>query len=38
MLVIDLFQQYKDITKVQRDINIYYAALAKELEFKIHSL
>lgn len=38
MLVLDLFQQYKDITKVQRDIGIYYAALAKELEFKIHTL
>jgi hypothetical protein len=38
MLVLDLLQQYKDISCVQRDIGIYYAALAKKLEFKIHTL
>lgn len=38
MLVLDLFQQYKDISCVERDINLYYSALSKELEFKIHTL
>lgn len=38
MLVIDKFQQYKDISCVNRDISLYYAALAKELQFKIHTL
>lgn len=38
MLVLDLFQQYKDISCVQRDINLYYAALAKKLDFKIYSI
>lgn len=37
MLVFDMFQQYKDISRVQRDIGIYYNALAKELDFKIYT-
>ena len=38
MLVFDMFQKYKDISCVQRDIGIYYSTLAKELDFKIHTL
>jgi hypothetical protein len=38
MLVIDMFQRYKDISCVQRDIGLYYSNLAKELDFKIYTL
>jgi hypothetical protein len=38
MLVIDMMQSYKDISCVQRDISLYYSALAKELDFKIYTL
>ena len=38
MLVMDMFQQYKDISCVQRDIDKYYSTLAKELDFKIYTL
>lgn len=38
MLVLDMLQKYKDISCVQRDIDLFYANLAKELEFKIYTL
>lgn len=38
MLVINMLQNYKDISCVQRDIGLYYSTLAKELEFKIYTL
>ena len=38
MLVFDMFQKYRDVSCVQRDIGIYYDTLSKELDFKIHTL
>ena len=38
MLVMDMMQSYKDMSCVQRDIGLYYSALAKELDFKIYTL
>src|ERR1035437_1794357 len=38
MLVIDMFQKYKDIGCVQRDIDLYYDKLSKELNFSIYTL
>lgn len=35
MLLIELFQKYKDISKVDRDIKKYYRALVKKLKFKL---
>jgi hypothetical protein len=35
MILIELFQKYRDISKVDRDINKYYRALVKKLEFKL---
>lgn len=35
MLLLQLFQEYRDITKVERDINRLYKGLVKTLEFKL---
>ncbi|MFA6261162.1 MAG: DUF6642 family protein [Bacteroidia bacterium] len=35
ILLIDMLQEYKDITRVKAHINVYYRTLAKKLEFKL---
>ena len=35
MLLIEMFQKYRDVAKVNRDINRYYRTLVKKLEFKL---
>ena len=35
MLLIEMFQKYKNIANVQKDVDHYYKALAKKLEFKL---
>lgn len=35
MLLIDKFQQYKDVSCVDRDMNLYHENMVKNLEFKI---
>jgi len=35
MLLIEMFQKYKDVSKVDRDINRYYRTLVRKLEFKL---
>ena len=35
MLLIEMFQKYRDVAKVNRDINRYYRTLVRKLEFKL---
>lgn len=35
ILLIDMLQEFKDITRVKAYINVYYRTLAKKLEFKL---